>query len=137
MDKVLTFKTGSRAIADQHAPHAGLKLTPAVKAGLIPEAQSLPDTDWHVPQLYDFAADLGASTAAEYSRFVIDLNRPGRRCADVRGGNHRSVPGHTVRRSTLVSRGAGAVGGRTGDLSGAHLEALPPDLAAGAQAPQG
>jgi formiminoglutamase len=44
---------------------------------LIPAAKSLPDTDWHIPQLYDFAAELGASTlAAEYSRFVIDLNRP-------------------------------------------------------------
>nr|WP_269807980.1 N-formylglutamate deformylase [Pseudomonas agronomica] len=58
-------------------PHAGLRLTPAVKAGLIPEAQSLPDTDWHIPRLYDFAEALGASTlAAEYSRFVVDLNRP-------------------------------------------------------------
>nr|WP_272983737.1 N-formylglutamate deformylase [Pseudomonas lurida] len=58
-------------------PHAGLRLTPAVEAGLIPEAQSLPDTDWHIPTLYDFAEELGASTlAAEYSRFVIDLNRP-------------------------------------------------------------
>ncbi|WP_206335711.1 N-formylglutamate amidohydrolase, partial [Pseudomonas viridiflava] len=56
---------------------AGLKLTPAVKAGLVDEALSLPDTDWHIPRLYDFAAELGASTlAAEYSRFVIDLNRP-------------------------------------------------------------
>jgi N-formylglutamate amidohydrolase len=44
---------------------------------LIPDAKSLPDTDWHIPQLYDFAEELGASTlAAEYSRFVIDLNRP-------------------------------------------------------------
>nr|WP_282598765.1 N-formylglutamate deformylase [Pseudomonas emilianonis] len=58
-------------------PHAGLRLTPAVQAGLILEAQSLPDTDWHIPALYDFAEELGASTlAAEYSRFVIDLNRP-------------------------------------------------------------
>ncbi|MBO5391926.1 MAG: N-formylglutamate amidohydrolase, partial [Pseudomonas sp.] len=76
MDKVLTFKQGRVPLLIS-MPHAGLKLTPVVKAGLIPEAQSLPDTDWHIPQLYDFATELGASTlAAEYSRFVIDLNRP-------------------------------------------------------------
>src|SRR3989344_1331757 len=58
-------------------PHAGLQLTPAVQAGLVPPAQALPDTDWHIPQLYAFAAELGASPlAANYSRYVVDLNRP-------------------------------------------------------------
>jgi len=58
-------------------PHPGLNLTPVVREGLVDEAVSLPDTDWHIPRLYDFAHDLGASVlAAEYSRFVIDLNRP-------------------------------------------------------------
>ena len=76
MDKVLTFKQGRVPLLIS-MPHAGLRLTPAVEAGLIPEAQSLPDTDWHIPLLYDFAEELGASTlAAQYSRFVIDLNRP-------------------------------------------------------------
>ncbi|WP_315335870.1 N-formylglutamate deformylase [Pseudomonas grimontii] len=76
MDKVLNFKQGRVPLLIS-MPHAGLRLTPAVEAGLIPEAQSLPDTDWHIPALYDFAEELGASTlAAEYSRFVVDLNRP-------------------------------------------------------------
>ena len=76
MDKVLNFKQGRVPLLIS-MPHAGLRLTPAVEAGLIPQAQSLPDTDWHIPTLYDFADELGASTlAAEYSRFVIDLNRP-------------------------------------------------------------
>lgn len=58
-------------------PHAGLQLTPAVQAGLVPPAQGLPDTDWHIPTLYAFAAELGASTlAGNYSRYVVDLNRP-------------------------------------------------------------
>ncbi|MCU1777892.1 N-formylglutamate deformylase [Pseudomonas sp. 14P_5.3_Bac1] len=75
MDKVLNFKQGRVPLLIS-MPHAGLRLTPAVQAGLIPEAHSLPDTDWHIPTLYDFAEDLGASTlSAEYSRFVIDLNR--------------------------------------------------------------
>lgn len=76
MDKVLHFKQGRVPLLIS-MPHAGVRLTPAVEAGLIPAAKSLPDTDWHIPRLYDFAEALGASTlAAEYSRFVIDLNRP-------------------------------------------------------------
>ncbi|MEJ2129265.1 MAG: N-formylglutamate deformylase, partial [Woeseiaceae bacterium] len=39
--------------------------------------RSIPDTDWHVTRLYDFARDLGATIiAAQYSRYVVDLNRP-------------------------------------------------------------
>ena len=76
MDNVLTFKRGRVPLLIS-IPHAGLRLTPAVESGLIDAARSLPDTDWHIPRLYDFADELGASVvAAEYSRFVIDLNRP-------------------------------------------------------------
>ncbi|RWU26542.1 N-formylglutamate deformylase [Pseudomonas alkylphenolica] len=76
MDKVLSFHQGSVPLLIS-MPHAGLRLTPAVRHGLVAQAESLPDTDWHIPRLYDFARELGASiVAAEYSRFVIDLNRP-------------------------------------------------------------
>ncbi|MDZ3994149.1 N-formylglutamate deformylase [Pseudomonas sp. Teo4] len=76
MDKVLSFHQGSLPLLIS-MPHAGLKLTPEVRDGLVEPARCLPDTDWHIPQLYDFARELGASVvAAEYSRFVIDLNRP-------------------------------------------------------------
>ena len=76
MDKVLSFTRGRLPLLIS-MPHPGLKLTETVKAGLVTEALSLPDTDWHIPRLYDFAHEMGASVlAAEYSRFVIDLNRP-------------------------------------------------------------
>lgn len=76
MDKVLHFQQGHLPLLIS-MPHAGLKLTPAVRDGLVDQARSLPDTDWHIPHLYGFASDLGASVlAADYSRFVIDLNRP-------------------------------------------------------------
>lgn len=40
------------------------------------DALALPDTDWHVRQLYRFAQTAGASVmAANYSRYVVDLNR--------------------------------------------------------------
>ena len=58
-------------------PHSGLLLTPEVASTLIPEALDLPDTDWHIPQLYDFLEAMGVSVIkANYSRYVIDLNRP-------------------------------------------------------------
>ena len=58
-------------------PHVGTQLPEAVRTGLIPEALDLRDTDWHLPRLYDFACELGASVlSARYSRFAIDLNRP-------------------------------------------------------------
>lgn len=58
-------------------PHAGTLLTPEVENALSDAARSLPDTDWHIPLLYDFVRDLGASVIiGRYSRFVVDLNRP-------------------------------------------------------------
>jgi formiminoglutamase len=58
-------------------PHVGTDLTPEVEAGLSDAARPLPDTDWHLTRLYDFAGKLGAGVlGARYSRFVIDLNRP-------------------------------------------------------------
>ncbi len=76
MDKVLHYHKGRLPLLIS-MPHTGLNLTPAVRDGLVDQARSLPDTDWHIPRLYDFALEMGASVvAAEYSRFVIDLNRP-------------------------------------------------------------
>ena len=58
-------------------PHSGLKLTPTVANTLTPEALALPDTDWYIPQLYDFLEAMGVSVIkANYSRYVIDINRP-------------------------------------------------------------
>lgn len=40
-------------------------------------ATALPDTDWCVPDLYDFVTVPGVTTLiANYSRYVVDLNRP-------------------------------------------------------------
>jgi formiminoglutamase len=58
-------------------PHPGLLLPHQVEELLTPEARALPDTDWHIPRLYGFASQMGASLlTARYSRFAIDLNRP-------------------------------------------------------------
>ncbi len=58
-------------------PHGGTELSPEVAANLSKEAALLPDTDWHVPVLYQFAREMGAHVLrARYSRMMIDLNRP-------------------------------------------------------------
>lgn len=58
-------------------PHCGTHVPDDIAGRLTPAARALPDTDWHVDRLYDFAAELGAGVlAASHSRYVIDLNRP-------------------------------------------------------------
>lgn len=57
-------------------PHAGTELPEDMKARLTAAAAPLPDTDWHVEKLYDFAPNLDATLlVAKMSRYVIDLNR--------------------------------------------------------------
>ncbi|MBM3617980.1 MAG: N-formylglutamate deformylase [Alphaproteobacteria bacterium] len=57
-------------------PHAGTHVPPQLKARFTPEAQSLPDTDWHVERLYAFVRDTGAHLlVAQNSRYMVDLNR--------------------------------------------------------------
>lgn len=57
-------------------PHSGLMLTPEVENALSHKARLLPDTDWYIPQLYNFLhASKAGFIQANYSRYVIDLNR--------------------------------------------------------------
>ncbi|OVZ91657.1 N-formylglutamate deformylase [Yersinia kristensenii] len=72
----LSFQAGKLPLLIS-IPHAGTRLTPAVEAGLTDAARPLSDTDWHIPRLYDFAHNIGASIViGNYSRLVVDLNRP-------------------------------------------------------------
>lgn len=58
-------------------PHVGTHLPASVSERLTAEARTVPDTDWHLERLYDFARELGASIlVATHSRYVVDLNRP-------------------------------------------------------------
>ncbi|MDQ7957070.1 MAG: N-formylglutamate deformylase [Pseudomonadota bacterium] len=72
----LRFRAGTRPLLIS-MPHVGTHLPPALAARLTDEARQVPDTDWHLERLYDFADELGASVlVATHSRYVIDLNRP-------------------------------------------------------------
>jgi N-formylglutamate deformylase len=58
-------------------PHSGTYLPPDLAARMTGAARAVPDTDWFIPQLYQFAGDLGATVLqATHSRYVVDLNRP-------------------------------------------------------------
>lgn len=60
------------------SPHTGTFVPANIKARFTPAALPLTDTDWHVNLLYeDFAAVTDATfIRANYSRYVVDLNRP-------------------------------------------------------------
>ena len=58
-------------------PHVGTFVPHSVARTLNDCAVQRPDTDWHLPRLYDFLEALDATViAANYSRYVIDVNRP-------------------------------------------------------------
>lgn len=76
MSEVFDFHQGSKPLLVS-IPHDGRLLAPGQDEGMSEAGRALPDTDWHVRKLYAFAADNGASIiAANYSRYVVDLNRP-------------------------------------------------------------
>lgn len=57
-------------------PHDGRRLPPRIAERMTDAALAMPDTDWYVRRLYDFATLSGATIiAAKYSRYLIDLNR--------------------------------------------------------------
>ncbi len=58
-------------------PHVGTFIPHSVGAVLADCALRRPDTDWHLPRLYDCLDDLGATViTATMSRYVVDVNRP-------------------------------------------------------------
>ncbi|MYM81778.1 N-formylglutamate deformylase [Duganella sp. FT50W] len=70
------FKAGSIPLLVS-MPHVGTDIPDEVLAAMTPAAVDRQDTDWHLVRLYDFLAEMGASTlSARWSRYVIDLNRP-------------------------------------------------------------
>ena len=58
-------------------PHIGTEIPDELKASYVERALAVEDADWHLDRLYDFLDELGASVLQpQYSRYVIDLNRP-------------------------------------------------------------
>ena len=76
MSDSYSFHSGSIPLLVS-VPHDGRRLPKELAAVMTTAGRSIPDTDWHVAQLYDFVRDMGAALiTATYSRYVVDLNRP-------------------------------------------------------------
>ena len=74
--EVFTLRRGTAPLLVS-LPHDGIALPEELATRMTPEARGVPDTDWFVGRLYDFARHLGASLLVPVnSRYVIDLNRP-------------------------------------------------------------
>jgi len=110
-------------------PHSGTYVPPGLAARLRPEVLDLPDTDWFVPQLYDFFRDLGASIIrATHTRYVVDLNRPPDGAPLYPGQRETTVcPTETFDGEPLYRGGSG--GGGSGVHSGGD-EPKPAEIAA-------
>lgn len=75
MIDVFNFHEGTSPLLIS-VPHDGIHVPADVRARMTAAGGAVPDTDWHVAELYDFARELGASMlVANYSRYVVDLNR--------------------------------------------------------------
>ena len=76
MSDVFSFYEGDLPLLVS-VPHDGRALPGEQRERMTSAGLELPDTDWHVAELYDFSRELGASMiVANYSRYVVDLNRP-------------------------------------------------------------
>ncbi len=75
MTPVFAYLPGSAPLLIS-VPHDGRQVPLDIAAGMTKIGRAIPDTDWNVNRLYTFAGELGASVlAANYSRYVVDLNR--------------------------------------------------------------
>jgi len=76
MSEVYRFIAGDSPLLIS-VPHDGRLIPDAQRERMTVAGLAMPDTDWHVAELYDFARELGASLlVARFSRYVVDLNRP-------------------------------------------------------------
>lgn len=75
MTEIFRFVPGDSALLIS-VPHDGRAIPDAIRKRMTAAGEAIPDTDWHVAELYKFADEIGASLlVANYSRYVIDLNR--------------------------------------------------------------
>ena len=90
-EQTYNFQTGNSALLVS-LPHGGEHVPPEIADRLSDQGRRIPDTDWHTPRLYAFAADLGASVlTANFNRYVVDLNRPPDGAALYPGANNTGI----------------------------------------------
>lgn len=76
MTQPFHFQAGSLPLLVS-MPHVGTRIPDHLLPNYTDAVTERSDTDWHLPTLYSMLDELGASRIhADYSRYVIDLNRP-------------------------------------------------------------
>lgn len=106
MKPVFSFQRG-RAPLLVSIPHAGTHVPSVIRKQLTEKALQLPDTDWYVDRLYHWVVDQGAGLlVANYSRYVIDLNRPPDNAALYPGPGTGLLPESSFAGSPLYRTGA-------------------------------
>ncbi len=100
------FATGNTPLLVS-VPHAGTYVPPDIARRLSTPARALPDTDWHVDALYNFARGLDATMlVATHSRYVVDLNRdPGGAVLYSDQDNTELIPTTTFAREPIYQPG--------------------------------
>lgn len=88
-------------------PHMGTSIPESIAKDMTAIGRSIPDTDWHLDRLYDFADALGAHfITPHYSRYVIDLNRkPGGEALYPGLNTTTLVPLHTFAGEPIYEQG--------------------------------
>ncbi len=105
MNPVFSFKRGTTPLLVS-IPHAGVHVPRSVNDRLTPEVCHLPDTDWFVGRVYQWVADIGGGMlTANYSRYVIDLNRPPDDAALYAGPGTGLLPEQTFDGKALYLKG--------------------------------
>ncbi len=75
MNDIYTLAPGTTPLLIS-MPHVGTQIPSELAAHYQPRALQVEDTDWHLDQLYAFAASIGAGLIVpRWSRYLIDLNR--------------------------------------------------------------
>lgn len=76
MNEVFSLHRGNTPLLIS-VPHDGWQIPTDIVQYMSGAGRAIPDTDWHVAELYEFVKDRGASLlVANFSRYVVDLNRP-------------------------------------------------------------
>lgn len=105
MKPVFSFRPGQTPLL-LSVPHSGTLLPADIYDSLTPQALQLQDTDWYVDRLYQWVEGLGVGMlVANYSRFVIDLNRPPDNVALYTGHGTGLVPTHCFDGTPLYRAG--------------------------------
>ena len=112
MSDIFSLKRGESPLVVS-LPHSGESLGPYGDA-MTDAAHRLADTDWHLPRLYGFLDDMGATIlAAKHSRYVVDLNRDPSGKSLYPGQNVTELcPTTTFKGEPIYKNGQGPVGGQ-------------------------